>query len=359
MPVADPERRAALNAAKLQSLVAGRFARVEPTSGGGFGRGAAMVCGARAFVLVEERPTRAVGPALAWAAQKGATEVHLLVDDESVARDLARRAALFTTAARVWHIDGRELVESGAGPAPEHVAVPASALGLASMLTAGGAEVNIEHGVVTGEVLGLEVARVTEGPDQSRPRLEVGVGRHDREAFAIVHGDVPTEESLRSVIEAVRRQRRPGADAHPLNQLSLERWLLVTLLAGGNPAEIDSVGRDSVEPESGWLGILDGYRLGRCAATVMRESVKDVVPAVAAGHDATGAPVVVAVSTGIDPDAVPVAADTRSWIDPEAKLILVVPERDDHPVTRRLTEALRVPAEIVTVPDTWREGALA
>jgi hypothetical protein len=80
-----------------------------------------------------------------------------------------------------------------------------------------------------------------------------------------------------------------------------------------------------------------------------RPGVKDMWPAVAVG---TG--VVVACSVGIDLDLVPYAADARLAVDPDARLVLVVPERDAHPVTRALAERLRRPAEIVALPGDWR-----
>jgi hypothetical protein len=53
-------------------------------------------------------------------------------------------------------------------------------------------------------------------------------------------------------------------------------------------------------------------------------------------------------STGIDLDLVPVAADARLGIGEDAHLVLVVPPKDDHPITRRLAARLTKPAEIVT-----------
>jgi len=37
--------------------------------------------------------------------------------------------------------------------------------------------------------------------------------------------------------------------------------------------------------------------------------------------------------------------------------VLVLPERDDHPVHRSLSELLVDPAEVRTVPDDWRSLA--
>ena len=55
---------------------------------------------------------------------------------------------------------------------------------------------------------------------------------------------------------------------------------------------------------------------------------------------------VVVTSTGIDLDLVPTAADLRLAHAPGARLVLAVPERDAHPVTRRLAGELVEPAEV-------------
>jgi hypothetical protein len=227
----------------------------------------------------------------------------------------------------VWRVDGRSLVE--AAPEPIHASErDATGSAFAAMLAAAGADVIVEHGVMSGEVLGLEVARVV------GDRLEVGVGRHDREAFAMVHGDVPTEEALARVVAAVRTHRRLGAPDHPLQRLAAERWLRAMLIE---------------RPE-----LVGASALAPAASAVPRTSVKDREPAVATGVDADGAPVVVVCSVGIDLDLVPAAADARLLHDPSARLVLAVPERDAHPVTRALAGALLDPATIVTVPSDWR-----
>jgi hypothetical protein len=179
-----------------------------------------------------------------------------------------------------------------------------------------------EHGEVAGEVLGLEVARVVVA-DDGRAALEVGIGRHDREAFALVHGDVPPREALQQAVDTVRRHRHPG---HALGRIAQERLLRHRLLA---------------EP-----GLVGCRRLEPVAPTVPRTSVKDIVTAAARGEDEQGEPVVVACSVGIDLDLVPAAADVRAVHAPDARLVLAVPPRDDHPVTRRLAGRLRRPAEI-------------
>ena len=69
---------------------------------------------------------------------------------------------------------------------------------------------------------------------------------------------------------------------------------------------------------------------------------------------ASGAEVVVACSVGVHLDLVPAAADARQALAPDARLLLVVPERDAHPVTRALAERLVAPAELVPVAGDWR-----
>ena len=76
------------------------------------------------------------------------------------------------------------------------------------------------------------------------------------------------------------------------------------------------------------------------------------------GIDLDDQSVVVVTSTGIDIDLIPFAADARLRHDPRARLIVVVPERDAHAVTRDLAAALQEPAAVSTVPEGWREWAL-
>jgi hypothetical protein len=87
---------------------------------------------------------------------------------------------------------------------------------------------------------------------------------------------------------------------------------------------------------------------------VARDSVKDSAAAIAVGTDHDGGTVVVACSVGIDLDVVPSGADARLALAPDARLVVVVPERDAHPVTQRLAAALSHPAEVVAVPGDWR-----
>ena len=71
----------------------------------------------------------------------------------------------------------------------------------------------------------------------------------------------------------------------------------------------------------------------------------------AAGLGDDGEPVVVVCSVGIDLDLVPFASDARGALGPPgARLLLAVPERDDHAVTRALALELLDPAHVRPVP---------
>ena len=251
---------------------------------------------------------------------------------------LARRAALFEPAPTVWLVDGHALHAVTTVPAADPPDAPAPLTEeFALLLAEAGADVVVEHGVVAGEVLGLEIARVVVTEDGTAA-LEVGVGRHDREAFTMVHGDLPTRDALALVVATVRENRRAGAESHPLSRLAQERWVRAVLTR-----RPDLVGAARLEPVMPLLP---------------RDSVKDVIPACLLGEDLEGSPLVVACSVGIDLDLVPTAAEIRAHHAPAARLLLAVPERDDHPVTRRIAGRLRAPAEIVVLPDDWRSAAV-
>jgi len=326
MPL-EPERRQALLAAKLGALVRDEWGDGD-RSPSPFPGGAALRAGSVGWVLVEDEPKRALGGALAWARRAGVEELHVLV--ESAAGVLARRAGGFAPPPQVWLVDGRSVSAATADPVPVEPGLPPESAVFVDTITELGADAVVEHGLLRGEVLGLEVCRVVDG------YLEVGVGKHDREAQALIHADRPPLDALAEAIGVVRHFRRAGAPVHPANRLALERWLRAAVIA-----RPDLVG-------------LDGVALVPTPSPADRSDLRKpaAAPAVSVPADAGG--ILVVCSTGIDTDLVPGAADAWLAAGRPHRHLIVVPEGDDHPVTRTLAAQLVQPADVVTVGKDWQ-----
>jgi hypothetical protein len=180
----------------------------------------------------------------------------------------------------------------------------------------------VEFGRLIGEVEGLEVCRVEVAADG--PRLAIGVGRFDREAHELLRGD-----TLAGVVQQVRLHRVVDPEPHPL-----KRWAAARGLRSRVVREPALVGADHLAP---------------IAPVLEPPDLRTAWPAPAAGIDVDGRPVVVVCSVGVDLDLVPAAADSRMADGRDARLVLAVPARDVHPVTRDLAAALAHPAEIVAI----------
>jgi hypothetical protein len=229
-------------------------------------------------------------------------------------------------------VDGTALTQAEPEPLPAEPPLDPAVVPLADAIRAAGAEPVVEHGVLRGEVLGLEVARAV--VDERGPMLEVGVGKHDRQAQGMVHGDAPTADTLARAVAMVEGHRRANAPHHPYNRLAPERWLRARAVA---------------EP-----ALVGAAELAPVPSPVEVDDLRKAAPAAAAGVDVKGRPLVAVFSTGVDVDLVPVAVDARIADGRDARLVIVVPQRDDHPYLRSLAQALKDPAEVVTVPDDWR-----
>ena len=221
--VLDPARRAALAAAQLTALLGddGATAVAAPTS---LGTGSAVVVAdGTAWMLAGDQPERSLGAALALAVRH---RCGLGPPDRRQRYGAAGSAgarpgpAHPSLAPRGSHPDR--------GRAPNRCRWPPrcrpAICAFAAEIVAGGAVPVSEHGVLAGEVAGLEVCRVVDDPFTGAVRLEVGVGAHDRETFQLLHGDRPTIEALTDVVQFVARHRS-GAVPHPLKQLGASRFL--------------------------------------------------------------------------------------------------------------------------------------
>ncbi len=327
------ERRAQLRGVKLQALVREHVGREISPEPGSFPPGAALIESGVAWVLLEDQPERGLGAALAWALRQQVDELNVLAGRGTGL--LARRAGGFTTPIAVWHVEERTLLPAVAEPLPVPPPASPAHVELAATIEAGGAVPVVEHGVVIGEVRGLEVCRVVDDPHSGAVRLEVGVGVHDREAFAIVHGDVPAVDALAGVVRAVTENRGPEAPQHPLNRLAPERLLRWSLQQ--HPATIGLASLTPAQPP------------------VPRPNVKERVPCTAIGRRQDGSGVVVVCSVGVDLDLVPYAIDARlaalheEGNEPGAagEVWLVTPPRDLVPVTAELAALAAQPLSLV------------
>jgi hypothetical protein len=342
IPTSPAERRARLLSGKLAAIVREAMpgAATKPSS---FPPGAALVAADRAWVLLDTSIDDGIGlgAAMIWALRNGAAELDIVADEPlGIA---ARRAGEFRLPIRVWSLDGTE--RHPVVPAETRIPASATAAHLAHVadIEAAGASVVVEHGVVTGEVRGLEVCRVVdvETGDGVAVRLEVGVGAQDRDAFAIIHGDVPKREALAGVVAVVSAVRCYDAPGHPLKRLAPERLLRWRL---------------ELEP---WLVGMATVRPAQ--APVPRRGLKHRSPCTAAGRRLDGSSVVIVCSVGVDLDVIPYAADARLLAEVEAgvgrggsgspaETLVVLPDRDLLPVTAELASQLRHSVSVLGLP---------
>lgn len=280
-------------------------------------------------MLLEADPERSFGQALVLALRSGASSLVVFVG-AAHAGVVARQADYFEPAAAVWAVDGTTVtaaVPTPVEPASERPLAPH----IASIIEAADVVAIVEHGELMAECNGLEVGRVAgDGDDQ---RLDVGVGAYDQGAFAVINPGLTPDRALAQVVSLVREHRRRGAEPHPLNRLVRERWLRAELIE--EPA---SLGLASLRPVE---------------ATVARDGLYDTVPAFAQGIAVdSGERVVVACSVGIDLALIPAAVDVAAR-EHATRIIVVLPQRDQHAITVALAAGAKLPVEIVTADVPW------
>ncbi len=329
---ADVELRARLAGVKLRALARDHFGLTDGTDTQ-LAAGAGVHDGRRAVVLAGEPAERSLGAALSWALRAGvADEVHVLVDDPVAAGIVARRAGYFEGAIDVSVIEGREIRPAVPAPHAPVVEPPTEAFTAIAPLVDLGASVAVEHGVITAELDGLEIGRVVPREDGGWA-LEVGVGKHDREASQIMATVSSPEQVTATVVDVVHAHRRAGTSPHLLNRLARQRWLRSKVLA--TPSLVGASVLEPIEPP------------------LPRDSLVDIAPALAAGRRPDGRAIVVATSVGVDLDLVPTAADARDRFDPTAELVIALPPRDIYPVVRLLAARLKQPATVLELDGDW------
>jgi hypothetical protein len=298
-----------------------------------FGHAVGLVVDDVAWVLVTGRHERSLGPALMWSLRNNATSLKLLSSER--AGELARIAMHFDFAIEVFEVDAAGVARAAVPKSAEKIEVSVADEMFADFIKSAGAEVVREHGVISGEVCGLEVCRVVRAMDSGdldgagESELEIGVGAHDRETFKLLHGRTATIESLRKVIAEVAARRAVGAQVHPLNQLARERMLRHYVCQ--SPQLVGAKSLQVAQPP------------------IARANLKDVVPCSAVGVSLTGEKMVVIFSIGVDPDVVSFGADARGQINGSADLVFAMPTRDIVPAVERVAQMLRRPARFVGV----------
>jgi hypothetical protein len=325
---ADLERRSRLLSLKLRALMREHLGLASDPEGTSetFGLGAAFVGTDATWVLIDGDSSRALGPVLAWTSRFN-NPVHLLVEQDSGV--VARRAQFFQSAITVWHVDDRTLTPTVPAPhLPEAVAKPEH-VAMMELISSSGADALIEHGVVVGEVRGLEMCRVVDDNYSGEARLEVGMGVNDREAFLMVHGELPKEEALRNVIEAVAVHREPDAMVHPFNQFGAER--MHRWRAMQDPQAIGFTTLSPADPP------------------VRRTNLKDAVPCVAVGETSDGEAAVAVFVHGIDLDVVPFAVDAASRCGVNSAVI-VARDKDITASMHKMAEWASIPVRFSTIP---------
>ena len=332
-PNLDPARRENLLRAKLRGLVRAQWPGVvDNARDGTLPGGAALASGDTAWALGEDEPRRSLGPALAWARKAGVSKLHLLVASDAGA--LARRAQRFTLPTTVWRVDRASLTEATPEPLEPEPPLPPGADAFRGLIERVGAEPVVEHGVLRAELLGLEVARVVE--DEVGVHLEVGVGKHDREAQKELRGETQGMDALFEVVRIVAEYRRPGREGHEAYHLAPERWL--RRLVAEHPELVDAA------PGS----------LAPAPSPIFRADLRRPAPAPLRGTTADGKPLLVICSVGLDLDVMSGAADAYEADGRDPDLVLCIPAPDAYPAIRDLASLHRPPARVVTVPGDWR-----
>lgn len=323
----DSDRLGGLARTKLEVLVRRAFPEITANAES-FNAGAAICQNEAAFVYLTDSSLSPLAAALAWGDSRGCTDLHVIVDAADA--ELALQIRGLEPVPSAWQAVGTDLLALDLSARLVIPEVPEQVTAKSSLLTDAGCDPVIEHGVLIGEVLGLEVARVVVEQD-GEAVVRVGVGLYDQDAHALIHARSSIEDRLRQVVAEVRRHRRSDGAPHPLNRAARERWLRRVVVDAPSMIGLDTL--ESLEPVVARGAI---YENEAVAALGTRDVAK----------------VLVVASVGIDLGLVPTAAAhlVRESVD---EVVLLLPERDHHAVIRRMAAHLAVAASLCSIPDPW------
>ncbi|MEM8708608.1 MAG: hypothetical protein AAGE98_19250 [Actinomycetota bacterium] len=329
----DPARRAGLERARAAAIARDHFeldAELDSVSLDAAPFGVVVASEAHAVVVSSADELGLLGGVLVWLDRNPRSRADLVVEHHAGVQ--ARRAQVLAPELTVHALDGAAVGPATADPITDPHPVADDIAPLVALIERSGAQAVIEDGIVRAEVAGLEVGRVVDGPGGSV--LEVGVGRFDREAGALLHADRPIEPTLVDTIEQVRGHRTSGAPLHAVNRIGRERWL-----------------RDRVRRDPAIAGI-DAPVL--VEPIPPRTSLLEPSAAALLG-DVDGRSVLVVCSVGVELGLVPATADLVSRHAPD-EVRFVLPARDRLPYLERLAQRLRVPVSFADIDVPWAVG---
>ena len=328
----DPAQREGLERARAIALAREQFELDASTDGVEVDAapfGVTVHSSDRAVVVVSSDDLAVLGGVLVWTDRLGFDSVALVTEHNAGVH--ARRASMLAPEITVHHLSGTTATPAVVDPIVEPRPGLEDLAALVAVIERSGAQAIEEDGIMRAEVAGLEVGRIVEAP--TGPLLEVGVGRFDREAGALLHAGLPVESNLVSTIELVRAHRRAGAPSHAINRIGRERWLRDIVRT--NPAEWDLSDIVLVEPIPPRTSLLEA---GPAALLADRGGVRTLVMC----------------SVGVELGLIPQAADLVSRHEPEAVSILI-PTRDQLPFLARLAGRLPVPTTLASIDVPWAD----
>ncbi|MEE2682544.1 MAG: hypothetical protein VYD77_01255 [Actinomycetota bacterium] len=321
----DVERRAELNQAKLNGLLKKTFPDevFEPIyskSGSIFSNGKQ-----RFLYAPDERVSPLV---IALATETDELQTNLVVDKREAV--LLQQTHGLSAEITLWIVDNDRVVQHPDSVIDERREINVLSEDFKELLKASGCDVVQEHGVLKGEIKGLEVARVVIN-DEGQQVLRVGVGAYDQEAHKIFDSQQTPEEKLFRIVSQVMEYRNQKSEPHPLNRAARAKWMIAEIIATSENFDLEEV-----QP----LSMLEEI-----------DTVTESHPAAAIGRTGAGSVLIVA-SSGIDLQTIPVAAGLLVSTGAEEIWIALSP-KDRHPAIINAARYLKAPSRFIEINEPW------